>query len=86
MIAWLHQIGQGITPQAAFVGVVIGCIAGAVVWLGQECEMLGRRVERLGTRVSKLEAGHERLTKRVNGVGWRDSMLLTQFDWRVPKE
>ena len=35
-------------------------------------------------RLRKLDARQDRLTNMVQERGWRDSMLLTRFDWRKP--
>lgn len=32
----------------------------------------------------KLEARFDRLQRMVQDRGWRDSMMLTRFDWRKP--
>lgn len=34
----------------------------------------------------RLELRQDRLTNMVQERGWRDSMLLTRFDWRDPKD
>jgi hypothetical protein len=50
-----------------------------------------RRITTLETRLESLEVKHERAWARIDRLqamvtdrGWRDSMLLTRFDWRDP--
>lgn len=43
-------------------------------------------VDELASNQSKLDARQDRLQKMVQDRGWKDSMLLTRFDWRNPKD
>lgn len=43
-------------------------------------------VDELATNQSKLDARQDRLQKMVQDRGWKDSMLLTRFDWRKPSD
>jgi hypothetical protein len=42
--------------------------------------------EALEDNQRKLDARQDRLQKMVTDRGWQDSMLLTRFDWRDPKD
>lgn len=41
-------------------------------------------IDALSNNQRKLDARQDRLTNMVQERGWRDSMLLTRFDWRKP--
>jgi hypothetical protein len=43
-------------------------------------------VDTLSNNHRKLDARQDRLTSMVQERGWRDSMLLTRFDWRNPRD
>lgn len=70
--------------QQAVVSVILALIAMTVVWLGQECSFLHREVRAIRADVRKQAIRTDRLQAKVDDVGWRDSRLLTQFDWRQP--
>ncbi len=82
--AWIQRLGEGITVQQAVVSVILALIAMTVVWLGQECSFLHREVRAIRADVRKQAIRTDRLQAKVDDVGWRDSRLLTQFDWRQP--
>jgi hypothetical protein len=42
------------------------------------------QLDELTSQQFKLHARQDRLTNMVVDRGWRDSMLLTRFDWRKP--
>ncbi len=51
-----------------------------------------RRIMALESRCDELELRHERAWVRIDRLqnivtdrGWRDSALLTQYDWRKPE-
>ncbi len=82
--AWLQQLGGGITPQQTTVTVILSLITMTVVWLGQECSYLKRKLMHVDHSLRCHSARLDRLQAKVDDVGWRDSRLLTQFDWRHP--
>lgn len=43
-------------------------------------------VDETATKLWKLELRQDRLTNMVQERGWRDSLLLTKFDWRPPSD
>jgi hypothetical protein len=52
-----------------------------------------RRIRTLESRCDELELKHERAWVRIDRLqnmvqerGWRDSMLLTQYDWKRPQK
>jgi hypothetical protein len=50
-----------------------------------ETERKGAAVsEDVTDRLRKQDARIDRLQRMVTDQGWRDSMLLTRFDWRKP--
>jgi len=84
ILAWIQRLGEGITAQQAVVSVILALIAMTVVWLGQECSYLKRKLLHVDHSLRCHAARLDRLQAKVDDVGWRDSRLLTQFDWRQP--
>ncbi len=82
--AWIQQNGLGITAQQATCSLILALIAMTVVWLGQECSYLKQKMLKVDEALRAQAARKDRLQELVEGVGWRDSRLLTQFDWRQP--
>lgn len=89
MIDWIQRLGMGITWAQALFSLCAVLIIAAVVWLGVYCDDVRRecaaKVYDLSKKVRNLELRQDRLQAKVEGIGWRDSHLLTRFDWRRPE-
>jgi len=66
--------------SALFAAAVIAAIAA----LRYDDVRQRRRISALEDGLRKLWARQDRLTNMVKNEGWRDSRLLTTFDWRRP--
>lgn len=84
VLAYIQQLGEGITAQQVTITVILSLITMTVVWLGQECSYLKRKLLHVDHSLRCHAARLDKLQAKVDDVGWRDSRLLTQFDWRQP--
>lgn len=82
--AYIQHLGEGITAQQVTVTVILSLITMTVVWLGQECSYLKRKLHHVDDSLRRHAVRLDKLQAKVDDVGWRDSRLLTQFDWRQP--
>jgi hypothetical protein len=54
--------------------------------LTADIDALRKRVEAVELQGHKVWARQDRLQAAVTDRGWRDSMMLTSFDWRRPEK
>lgn len=66
-------------------GVGMASVAACALTLLLEVADQRRWLAELDLAQRRLQARQDRLQRMVQERGWRDSGLLTQFDWRKPE-